>query len=144
MQEKTCNICNKPFGNFDAIGRYNGKDCHSDCFPKEKTLKEKFREKFGNNQWDCSYDEVLSFISSREEKAKEEGRKDGLKVIKNNIVEEICKEAITQYKEELLDKLDEEFGVLSNKTLICTKNKKTQSGREIESTNGLSEVKKLL
>lgn len=29
----TCKICGKYFKTFDAIGVYNGQDCHSDCYP---------------------------------------------------------------------------------------------------------------
>ena len=32
-KKKNCGICEKPFGNFDSIGRYCGVDCHSDCYP---------------------------------------------------------------------------------------------------------------
>jgi hypothetical protein len=61
---------------------------------QEKTLEEEFTEKFGEFYTESvthrrfNSSDVLSFISSREEKAREEGRK--------------------EYKEELLGKLPEE------------------------------------
>jgi hypothetical protein len=82
---------------------------------QEKTLEEEFEE-FIENETMLDFRVVqsfLPFIRSREEKAREEGRKESLKVIKNNIVEEVCKEAITQYKEELL------WNLLSQKKLYC-------------------------
>jgi hypothetical protein len=60
-----------------------------ECCQNEQTYKEAFSE-------------LLSFISSREEKAREEGRKEAIQQ-KSELL--YPNEIITQYKEELLVKL---------------------------------------
>jgi len=79
----------------------------------------------GNYHYNPNWDEVAKFISSREEKAREEGRKEGFidgadwvnakgehtnyfASLLQNERERGGRELITQYKEELLGKLPEE------------------------------------
>ena len=94
---------------------------------QEKTLEEEFKGRFGS-YWSkigdnayivdpinngrpiiLSQESVISFISSRVEKAREEGRKEGMLAqgvsAVSHVHEEVRKEAITQYKEELLGKI---------------------------------------
>ena len=119
---------------------------------QEKTLEEEFEEKFGN-YFRSHYDEVgwhllLSFISSREEKAREEGRKEVAQVYVKEFgkdwetkpVFEVIEMIRTQYKEELLLKLStfevKEIGLKYDDNVKDTV-------REIVGMT-LSEVKKLL
>jgi len=110
------------------------------------TLEEEFRKHFGNDiDGENLIQGIISFISSREEKAREEGRKEGYI---ERIMEKVepypitrwncCVGAITQYKEELLGKIDamsikpDEYS--TNGTVAVLAN----------SDRILSEVKKLL
>lgn len=84
---------------------------------QEKTLEEEFDEKFNlccradDCDADCSKQRlnvIVPFIKYREDKAREEGRKEGfnqrIEYDKEGWDEEL-EEAVTQYKEELLRKV---------------------------------------
>lgn len=128
---------------------------------QEKTLEEEFDDKFlglwldGMHDYDedKSYneketrDKLLAFISSREEKVREEGRKVGVAQEKILYLKK-KREVITQYKEELLGKLDKRIEYFDKKT------RQAQSGKDEHSKKltirwsakreCLSEIKKLL
>lgn len=147
---------------------------------QEKTLEEEFNEKFNNINiavvtiestegtvsQQPAQDRLLDFIFSREEKAREEGRKEAYRYQEKDI--EFAwgkreKDLITQYKEELLSKLPEEKkpdleleeltseekdkGVLTEK-MLRNAVKTLKNNYNIEFRQGfnecLSEVKKLL
>jgi len=112
---------------------------------QEKTLEKEFEEFIENEtmiDWRIAKD-LLPFIYSREEKAREEGRKEGFQkgkewereMWKNGKVALYEKEVITQYKSELLYKVskleisncDNDSTIFNHKDYVC-----------------LSEVKKLL
>lgn len=96
---------------------------------QEKTLEEEFNEKFNNINiavvtiestegtvsQQPAQDRLLSFISSREEKAREEGRKEGylegsfVNGTSDETLNKLKQETITQYKEELLDRFKHKF-----------------------------------
>ena len=94
--------------------------------------------------------EIIASISSREEKAREEGRKEGFKLgvedrdeyWKAYPIEEAGYEAVTQYKEELLGKIQNikmpPYPVENEKLSML------QEGAVIGFQDCLSEVKKLL
>ena len=84
---------------------------------------------------------VAELISSREEKAREEGRKEGYESHPKVLY---AQEVITQYKEELLEKINKLYqderpvDCIDGETLVET------YGYEETHNNALSEVKKLL
>lgn len=118
------------------------------------TLQELFEEYSTLKNLTISFDnynenrllEIIKEVESREEKAIEEGRKEGFKLgvedrdeyWKNYPIEEARYEAITQYKEELIEKIR----VLEKETLayIELANEDGDRGR----LEGISEIKKLL
>jgi hypothetical protein len=130
---------------------------------QEKTLEEEFKAIFGS-YWSkvgdnayivdpinngrpiiLSQEGIINFISSREEKAREEGRKEGFKLgvedrdeyWKAYPIGEAKYEAITQYKEELLSKLPSERNPFLAKREFA-------EGKVNGWNKCLSEIKKLL
>lgn len=130
---------------------------------QEKTLENEFRLKYYNGELDniypseVSYDKLLAFISSREEKAREEGRKEEqLAWITPTMTqamleynhEEAVKKAknliITQYKEELLEKINKLYQDERPVDCIDGETPVETYGYEETHNNALSEVKKLI
>jgi DNA polymerase III delta prime subunit len=119
---------------------------------QEKTLEELLFE-FGENYYDIKdwigddeyrankvlrNEEILALISSREEKAREEGRKEVTKIYwSEEKVLNIQHDAITQYKEELLEKI---------KLMEITSQTERSLDEAVKTTwnNALSVVKKLI
>jgi len=85
---------------------------------------------------------VKSFISSREEKAREEGRREANKESYWDIKK--SEEAITQYKEDLLGKINKLYQDERPVDCIDGETPVETYGYEETHNNALSEVKKLL
>ena len=161
MQEKTleeeCKCIYREDGSCLPCSKGATCFCHSGFSQPSSQLESDFKDRFSPEWWKgfgCTDDidehgkqGILSFISSREEKAREEGRKEAMM---NEGSEQWKEHIITQYKEELLGKLPEELNEEELEPRTITDEAMADIiGDKIDNFNMgwnqcLSEVKKLL